>query len=252
MLNDQVIGLLQNNAGNPDIVRRIAEENQLSQAEIAQALRIPEGSAARYMPGMNPEQGMEAGSIDGGMVKPAPMATKPGMQPPQIPMADGAPAAGGGVASVSAPSLAGSAANAMTAGSAGGGMASGQALRPGAIGGDLANPVYGGEPGSERFTPPSSPGIPSSPMGQRQIIGQPGMRQQEPATGIPAAPAIGSRPADMGMIKPDMGTTKPAKMPADMKPQGLEQLRGRLRRPDMTEGEEAFVSAFNRLRGVRE
>lgn len=210
MLNDQVIGLLQNNAGNPDIVRRIAEENQLSQAEIAQALRIPEGSAARYMPGMNPEQGMGAGSIDGGMVKPAPMATKPGMQPPQIPMADGAPAAGGGVASVSAPSLAGSAANAMTAGSAGGGMQMGSA---------------GG-------------------MGAGAM--------QAPTAGIPAAPSIGSRPADMGMIKPDMGTTKPAKMPADMKPQGLEQLRGRLRRPDMTEGEEAFVSAFNRLRGVRE
>lgn len=185
MLNEQVAGMLRNNAGNPNIVKRIAQENDLSQTEVAQTLRIPEAAASRYMPGMTPERGMESGPIDGGAFKPAPMptpmptpmATKPGMQPPQVPMAGGAPS---------------------SAGSAGGGMASGQALRPGAIGGDLANPVYGGDGiaigqpmldsrmgmDNPRPATPMNPGaFQPPPMGQRQIIGQPGggMRRQEPS-----------------------------------------------------------------------
>ena len=229
MLNDQVIGLLQNNAGNPDIVRRIAEENQLSQAEIAQALRIPEGSAARYMPGMNPEQGMEAGSIDGGMVKPAPMptpmATKPGMQPPQVPTVGGASVgmAGGG-ASPAIPAANAASQALLPTSPAGGGNVQ-------RVGDTYAGMVSGG-------------GLPAAPAGAPQV----------PTTGIPAAPAIGSRPADMGMIKPDMGTTKPAKLPADMKPQGLRGEFRQVRPPSTTaipEDEMAFTRGFERVRGAR-
>lgn len=248
MLNDQVIGLLQNNAGNPDILRRIAEENQLSQAEIAQALRIPEGSAARYMPAMGerqvlnqvgqpsrqqePAAPVQEPSMGG--VKPGVMPQKPGQMLEGFPGAPGLPSAvGGGMAS-------GSTGGGLSSGSVGGGMSSGSAGSAGApsIAGSAANAMTAGSAGG------------GMQMGSAGGMGAGAM--QAPTAGIPAAPSIGSRPADMGMIKPDMGTTKPAKMPADMKPQGLEQLRGRLRRPDMTEGEEAFVSAFNRLRGVRE
>lgn len=48
MINEQIAGLLRNNAGNPQMVSRIARENNVSQDEIAGALRIPRGSAARY------------------------------------------------------------------------------------------------------------------------------------------------------------------------------------------------------------
>lgn len=248
MLNDQVIGLLQNNAGNPDIVRRIAEENQLSQAEIAQALRIPEGSAARYVSERNPDQGMEEARIDDSMASKPPVgpsggvAEKPQMAT-QIPFAPGGASsgsAGGGMASVGGGMASGSTGGGLSSGSVGGGMSSGSAGSAGApsIAGSAANAMTAGSAGG------------GMQMGSAGGMGAGAMQAQ--TAGIPAAPSIGSRPADMGMIKPDMGTTKPAKMPADMKPQGLEQLRGRLRRPDMTEGEEAFVSAFNRLRGVRE
>lgn len=180
MLNEQVAGLLQNNAGNPAIVRRIAEENQLSQTDVAQALRIPEESAARYMPAM-------------------------GQSP-----AD----------------LAGAAGAAMPAAPAGG-M-------------DAANPMA---------ATGSAPAVAASPMGQMADTMQKPMTMPEPVAGAP----------------------KPAKLPAEMKPQGMGEAVGlkepmgrrpggnpalprlpafgRGRSSTATEGEQAFVEAFNRLRG---
>ena len=191
MLNEQVAGLLQNNAGNPAMVKRIAEENQLSQTEIAQALKIPEESAARYMP------------AQGEPTKPGMEAPKPGMAPAEI----------AGAANAALPPA---------VGSAGGGMAP-----PGA-----GAPVGG---------------APASPMAQMADS------MQKPVA--PAAP---------------VPTVKPAALPADMKPQGLEKpiaKPGQMQEKPMarpggvpslprvpsrfggTEGEQAFVNAFNRLRG---
>lgn len=246
MLNEQVMGLLQNNAGNPAIVKRIAEENQLSQTEIAQALKIPEEAAARYMPSA------AANAMPVGAANAASQALLGGDNVERVgDTYAGRVAGGGGISGPITLSNAGSTAGAPAAGSAGapaggtaigqpgGGMASGQALRPGAIGGDLANPIYPGDPGSERFNTPISPGIPSAPMEQRQILGgKPGMRQE-------VAPAP--------MEKPPASMTKPAKLPADMKPQGMMDMRGQMRRPNTTAlpGDEEFQRAFDRIRGAR-
>lgn len=56
------------------------------------------------------------------------------------------------------------------------------------------------------------------------------------------------------MIKPEMGTTKPAKLPADMKPQGLRGEFRQVRPPSTTaipEDEMAFTRGFERVRGAR-
>lgn len=190
MLNEQVVGMLRNNAGDPDIVKRIAEENQLSPAEIAQALKIPEESAARYMPA----QGGSAA------------------------MADAAGAAN------AAPPAAGMAAT-------------------------LANPPGMTSPPPATGSAPAVAPVAASPMGQMADA------MQKP----------------MAVEPPPQAMQKPAKLPAEMKPQGMGEavgLRepmgrrpggnpslprlpafGRGRSSTATEGESAFVDAFNRLRG---
>lgn len=122
-------------------------------------------------------------------------------------------------------------ANAPAAGSAGapaGGTAIGQ-------------PVLDTEMGMNNPRPaiPMNPrAVQSPPIGQRQMIGQPGMRQE-----IAPAP----------MEKPPASMTKPAKLPADMKPQGMMDMRGQMRRPNTTAlpGDEEFQRAFDRIRGAR-
>lgn len=192
MLNEQVAGLLQNNAGNPAIVSRIAEENGLSQTEIAQALRIPEGAAARYMP----EQSS--------MAAPAVVSTR-----------------------------------------------------------TLANPAGMASPPPATGPAPTVAPVAASPMGQMADA------MQSPAIGGTMG-GTGVGPAGLGTA----GMTKPAKLPAGMRPQGLGAMNqgfagsrpmrqplpgaapGRrpggspaLPRGPGAEGEQAFVNAFNKLRG---
>jgi len=211
MLNEQVIGLLQNNAGNPAMVRRIAEDNQLSQTEIAQALKIPEQSAARYMPDMNPEGGMEAGPIDG-----APAQGKPAQAQPIAPVKPGIPAAPQVGSSQSAPSLAGAASAALGSGSAGamggsvGGRTGEEIMRGGP--GPSLQPMPFEAPGQQTQAPATKP-MPTSQMGKPMM--------EKPAP----APSIGSRPGGAP---------------------SLPRIPGRFRNP---EGEQAFIDAFNRLRG---
>ena len=202
MLNEQVAGLLQNNAANPAIVKRIAEENQLSQTEIAQALKIPEEAAARYMPAMGEP------------------VSKPGMAPPARPTE----MAGAANAALSAPAV------------AGGGLSAGGGMSP-----------PGGIPAA----------APASPMGQMADS------MQKPANQVSGTMGgAGVGPAGLGTASLG-GTTKPAKLPAEMKPQGMAEPVGRRpggnpslprlpafgRGRSTTEGEQAFVNAFNRLRG---
>lgn len=49
MMNEQIAGMLMNNAGNPQMVSNIANQYGVSQQEIAQTLNIPTESAARYV-----------------------------------------------------------------------------------------------------------------------------------------------------------------------------------------------------------
>lgn len=49
MMTPQLAAMLQNNSGNAQMVSRIAQENGLSQDDIAQALKIPAEAAARYV-----------------------------------------------------------------------------------------------------------------------------------------------------------------------------------------------------------
>jgi hypothetical protein len=233
MLNDQVIGLLQNNAGNPDIVRRIAEENRLSQAEIAQALRIPDGSAARYVSGMNPDQGPGVATIDNGM------ASKPAM--------------GGAVPQ-----------------KPGGSMAA----PVGSAGGELDDygsfiDFYARQRNQPQMMQKPAVGEQIPP---RQIINQPGggMRQQEPSgadimrggvspggmsPGVPVKPgSLGNLPNQEGRPVSSDVMTKPAKLPPDMKPQGLRGEFRQVRPPSNTaipEDEMAFSRGFERIRGAR-
>ena len=109
MMTPQVAAMLQNNAGNAQMVSRIAQEQGLSQEEIAQALKIPAEAAARYVApaqaasaalggGMNPELGAGSEST-GGMVTGggAPMVAKPAVESSAPPVA----AVGGGTPSIS-------------------------------------------------------------------------------------------------------------------------------------------------------
>ena len=257
-MTPQDAAMLQNNAGNPAMVSRIAQERGLSQEEIAEALKIPAEAASRYM-------GQAAGGMAGG--EDATRSVRP-----EAGMAGGA---GGGRG------------DAMGA----------QVVMPGAIGGDSLNPIYEGTPEGDAFRRRSGMGggpmndqriggdMPT-PTGPRQIMNQgmggsrvnelpqvPTIADQGMKPAAPPPPTQGPQtkpmpmpapgkpmPAQMG--KPMMDATAPAAAPAAggrpalganlSQPMGRGRGRPNLagaQRPQSNAGEQAFVSAFNRMRG---
>lgn len=235
MMTPQIAAMLQNNAGNPQMVSRIAQEQGVSQEEIAQALKIPAESAARYVPtDVSAPQGQavaaQAPSLGAPAVEPTAMAG---------PSLDGGLQAQGGLSGTTGGSGAGPA-GLGTATIADQGMKPPAAPPPVSAPGTKPMPMpRPGQPmpaqmGKPMMERPAAPAV--KPAGFAQPVVSAGLRER------PAAPAF--KPAGFGQ-------PMPAQVGKPMGGAGFSQPRGR---PNFAgaqsgAGEQAFVNAFNRMRG---
>ena len=204
MMTPQIAAMLQNNAGNPQMVSRIAQEQGVSQGEIAQALNIPAESAARYVPtDVSAPQGQAVAAQ-------APSLYAPAVEPMTMagPSLDGGLQAQGGLSGT-------------TGGSGAGPAGLGTAT--------IAN---------QGMKPPAAPPPVLAPATKPMPMPKPGQpiaaQMGKPMMERPAAPAV-----------------KPAGFGQPMGGSGFRQPRGRLNFAGAQSGagEQAFVNAFNRMRG---
>ena len=240
MLNEQIMGMLQNNAGNPEIVKRIAEENDLSQTEIAQALKIPEESAARYMPAMGERQIMNQVGQPSRREEPAPIVQEPsmgGVKPESMPQKPG-----NDLIALPAPYRPGmDDARLSDQQSTGGGFDPYRTV--GMTTGNLSNPASISNAAPQLPTASPAAQAPSVSGQMVSAMQKPMAAPSEPvAAEKPGSLPSQMKPQTMMEGKPTMTSRRPGGNPSLPRVPAFERGRQNL------ENERAFVDAFNRLR----